>query len=71
MSCKSDDDCLEIKILAPIYEENSKCIINWNTSTYLENNAPWDYISTPDNNIIIFAEYISRSKTIKVRFMKA
>ena len=70
LDCKKDEKCFTTtKILAPIYEEYSKCFINWKTSSYLVDNKPWQYVPKPDNDITISPAENSRGIYIKVSFL--
>ena len=67
--CQSAKECfITTKILAPIYEENSKCSINWKTSSYLVDNKPWQYVPKPDNDITISPAENSWGVYVKVSF---
>lgn len=70
--CASADSCFKsIKILAPIYQEHSICSINWNTSSYLEDQNPWKYASMPDVNMIITPAVQSRGIYLKVSIVSS
>lgn len=49
----SSSGATTIKVLAPIFLENTKCSINWQDSTYLKNSKPWQTVGKPDYGITV------------------
>jgi hypothetical protein len=49
----SSSGATTIKVLAPIFLENTKCSINWQDSTYLKNSKPWQTVGKPDDGITL------------------
>jgi hypothetical protein len=49
----STADIITIKVLAPIFLENTKCSINWQNSTYLNNSETWKTVGKPDDGITV------------------
>lgn len=64
----SSYDNFAINVFAPMHIENIKCSINWQDSTYLKNDKPWQNIGKIDNGITVSnADGYSKGIDLKVR----